>query len=109
MGTFIVGVFFYIESGLHRRLSGSIAADRYLRSGKRWVFAAYSLPLLVALVLAALDPIWGALTFIILGLVLVLTSIDTGRRILMQGGSGLSRAPLINEWWSWPNSTPPRP
>ncbi|RZS63544.1 hypothetical protein EV187_3450 [Agromyces ramosus] len=98
LGTFIVGVFFYIESGLHRRMSGSVAADRYLRSGMRWVFAAYSLPLLVALVLAALDPIWGTLTFIVLGLVLVLTSIDTGRRILMQGGSGLSRAPLINEW-----------
>jgi hypothetical protein len=64
----------------------------------RWVFAAYSLPLLVPLVLAALDPIWGALTFIILGIVLVLTSIDTGRRILMKGGSGLSKAPVINEW-----------
>lgn len=53
LGTFIVGVFFYIESGLHRRLSGSIAAHRYLRSGMRWVFAAYSLPLLVALTNAA--------------------------------------------------------
>lgn len=98
LGTFIVGVFFYIESGLHRRLSGSVAAELYLRSGMRWVFAAYSLPLLVALVLAALDPIWGALTFIVLGILLVSTSIDTGRRILMKGGSGLSKAPLINEW-----------
>lgn len=53
LGTFIVGVFFYIESGLHRRLSGSIAADRFLRSGMRWVFAAYSLPLLVAITNAA--------------------------------------------------------
>ena len=28
----------------------------------------------------------------------MLTSIDTGRRILVKGGSGLSKAPLINEW-----------
>lgn len=92
LGTFIVGVFFYIESGLHRRLAGSVTADLYLRSGMRWVFAAYSLPLLVALVLAALDPVWGALTFVVLGIVLVLASIDTGRRILRKGGSGLSKA-----------------
>ncbi|MER7975368.1 hypothetical protein ACWEOH_08410 [Agromyces sp. NPDC004153] len=98
LGTFIVGVFFYIESGLHRRLAGSVAPDQYLRSGMRWVFAAYSLPLLVALVLAALDPIWGALTFIVLGIIVVLASIDTGRRILMKGASGLSKAPLVNEW-----------
>lgn len=98
IGTFIVGVFFYIDSDLHRRLSASEAADLYLRSGMRWVFAAYSLPLLVPLALVALDPVWGAVVFIALGAMLAAATVDTGRRILMSGGSGSSRALVINEW-----------
>jgi hypothetical protein len=98
VGTFLVGVFFYIDTDLHRRLATSEAADMYLRSGFRWVFIAYSLPVMVPLALAALDPLWGALVFIVLGAVLVLASVDTGRRILKEGGSGMSRALMINEW-----------
>ena len=98
LGTFIVGVFFYIDSDLHRRLSASESADLYARSGIRWVFTAYALPLFVALALAALDPIWGAFAFIVLGIMLLLMSVDTGRRILMQGGSRTSRAVVVNEW-----------
>ena len=98
VGTFLVGVFFYIDTDLHRRLATSEAADMYLRSGFRWVFIAYSLPVMVPLALAALDPLWGTLVFIVLGAVLVLASVDTGRRILMEGGSGMSRALVINEW-----------
>jgi hypothetical protein len=98
VGTFLVGVFFYMDSDGHRRLAASEAADLYLRSGIRWVFIAYSLPVLVPLTLAAFDPLWGALVFIALGSVLVLVSIDTGRRILKQGGSGMSRALFVNEW-----------
>ena len=35
LGTFIVGVFFYIDSDLHRRISASESADLYVRSGMR--------------------------------------------------------------------------
>lgn len=98
LGTFIVGAFFYIDSDMHRRLANSEAADIYLRSAIRWVFTAYSIPLLVPLVLAAVEPIWGAVAFAILGVMLALLTIDTGRRILAQGGSGTSRAFAINEW-----------
>jgi len=100
VGTFLVGVFFYIDSDLHRRLATSEAADRYLRSGFRWVFIVYSLPVLVPLALAAGHPIWGALVFIALGAVLVVASVDTVRRILMEGGAGMSRAIMINEWFT---------
>ena len=100
IGTFIVGVFFYIDTDLHRRLMATDAADRYLRSGVRWVFTVYALPLFVSLVLAAFDPIWGAATFIALGAVLLLSTVDTGWRILMKGGSGGSRALVVNQWAS---------
>lgn len=98
IGTFIVGVFFYIDTDLHRRLMASDAADRYLRSGVRWVFVVYALPLFVPLALAALEPIWGAAAFIALGAVLLLTTLDTGRRILKSGGMGVSRALAVNQW-----------
>lgn len=95
IGTFIVGVFFYIDSDLHRRRSASEAEDRYFRSGMRWIFTAYSLPLLAPLALVALEPLWGALVFIALAAMLVMASIDTGRRIVKVGAS---KAIAVNEW-----------
>lgn len=100
IGTFIVGVFFYIDTDMHRRLMASDAADRYLRSGIRWVFVIYALPLFVSLALAAFESIWGTVTFIILSAVLVLSTVDTGWRMLMHGGSGNSTALLVNQWTS---------
>lgn len=98
LGTFIVGVFFYIDSDMHRRLASSEAADAYLRSATRWVFAAYSIPLLVPLVLVSMEPLPGAVTFAVLAVILALTTVDTGRRLLVRGGFGISRALVVNEW-----------
>jgi len=98
IGTFIVGVFFYIDTDLHRMMMSSDAADRYLRSGVRWVFIIYTLPLFMSLALAAFEPAWGAATFIALGLLVVLTTIDTGWRMLKRGGSGNSMALVVNQW-----------
>lgn len=98
LGTFIVGVFFYIDSDMHRRSARSEATDIYLRSATRWVFAAYSIPLLVPLALVAMEPLWAAMSFAVLGAVLDLLTIDTGRRLLVKGGSGMSRALFVNEW-----------
>ena len=97
IGTFIVGVFFYIDTDLHRMMMSSDAADRYLRSGVRWVFIIYTLPLFMSLALAAFEPAWGAATFIALGLLVVLTTIDTGWRMLKRGGSGNSMALVVNQ------------
>lgn len=98
IGTFLVGVFFYFDSDSHRRLTTSEAADVYLRSGTRWVFAAYSLPVLLPLVLAGLAPVWGTLTFIVLAGILTACTVDTGRRLLAGKRSGTSTAFVINEW-----------
>ena len=100
IGTFIVGVFFYIDTDMHRRLMATDTADRYLRSGVRWVFVVYALALFTPLALVAFDPIWGALSFIALSAILLLSTVDTGWHMLMQGGSGGSRALLVNQWTS---------
>ncbi|MBG6068934.1 hypothetical protein [Micromonospora ureilytica] len=94
-GTFLVGVFFYLDSGQRRaRQSG---ADRYVRSGVRGVFLLTGLPLVVPLALANLDPIWGTLAFVVLGALLVAASADSLFRILRSRSSRLSIALAVNE------------
>jgi len=83
---------------MHRRMTASRATGVYLRSGTRWVFTAYSIPLFVPLFLAATDRLWGAITFAVLGTVLVVLTVETGRRTLAGGRSGMSHAFVINEW-----------
>ena len=100
IGTFIVGVFFYIDTDLHRMLTSSDPADHYLRSGVRWVFVIYALPLFVPLTLAAFHPIWGTVTFIGLSVMLLLSTVDTGRRIVKSGRMGVSPALAVNHWAS---------
>ena len=98
IGTFIVGVFFYIDTDLHRVMMATDAADRYLRSGVRWVFVVYALPLFASLALAAFEPIWGAAAFILMSAILALCTVDTGRRMLKRGSSGDSTAVVVNQW-----------
>lgn len=97
LGTFVVGVFFYIGSEMHMRLGDSEAADRYQRSSIRWVFTAYSIALLVPLVLCVLHPVWGAITFGLLGVLLAVMTVDCVRRILAKGASASSRALVVNQ------------
>lgn len=97
LGTFVVGVFFYIDSEMHMRLAVSEAADRYQRSSIRWVFTAYSIALFVPLVLASLPPVWSAVTFGVLGVLLIAMTVDCVRRILAKGASASSRTLVVNQ------------
>lgn len=98
LGTFIVAAVFYIGSDTHRRPGAPSPVDEYWRSGMRWIFAAYAIPVLVALTLASLPPVWGAATFIVLTLVLVAMTFDTVRHMLPRRASGTSRTLKVNEW-----------
>ena len=100
IGSFIVGAFFYMDSEQHRQLTASEAADRYLRAGVRWIFIAFAMPLFVSLALVSMAPVVAAVVFIVFGLILVASSLDTARRIVVKGRSGLSRGLLINHWFS---------
>src|SRR5690606_10394434 len=94
VGTFIVAVFFYLDSALHRSRG---APDQYMRAGTRWVLIAYGLPLLVAVVLAGAGPGWATVAFIVCAAVLVGATVDTTRRITKKGATGESRALAANE------------
>lgn len=94
VGTFIVAVFFYLGSALHRSRG---AADRYMRAGTRWVLIAYGLPMFVPVVLAGAGPGWAAVTFLVCAGVLVIATVDTTRRIATAGAAGESHALAANE------------
>ncbi|WJL96634.1 hypothetical protein QSU92_05510 [Microbacterium sp. ET2] len=98
LGTFIVAAVFYIGSDAHRRLGAAEAADGYWRSGMRWIFAAYAIPMLAGLALGALPRVWAVLIFIGLTAVLVTLTFDTGRRILRREGGPSSSTLKLNEW-----------
>lgn len=99
LGTFIVGVFFYLDLAQYRSAtSRTTPIDRYMRAAVRWVFIAYSIPLLLPLVLVFAEPIWGALTFVVLTTMLLASTVGTFRLILTQGGAGSSVPLILNEW-----------
>lgn len=98
IGLFLVGVFFYVETGL-RRWSRSVRKvfEPYLRAGVRIVLIVFSIPLGLALTLVALDPIWARITFVLLSIALVATNVDTAARIRAVAKVTGSTALLVNE------------
>ena len=99
IGAFLVGVFFYIDSEQHRHLTASVAADLYLRAGVQWIFIAFATPLFVSLALVPTEPVFGAIVFLFFSVILVVSTFDTGRRIVARGASGSSLALLVNHWF----------
>lgn len=98
VGTFIVAVFFYLDSALHRsRGAAGSTQDQYMRAGTRWVLIAYSLPLFVALALVGAEPVWAAVAFVVFAAALVVATVDTTRRIVKRGATGRSPALAANE------------
>jgi hypothetical protein len=78
LGLFLVGVFFYVEIGLGRRLEpGQVAFQSYLRAGTRIVLVLYALPLFLSLTLVALSPGWNRVVFLVLSLILVAANVQT--------------------------------
>lgn len=96
--TFIVAVFFYLDSVLHRsRGAARSAPDQYMRAGARWVLIAYSLPLVVPLVLVGAEPVWARVAFVTFAAALVVATVDTTRRVLKKGATRRSPALATNE------------
>lgn len=98
VGTFIVAVFFYLDSALHRgRGAAGSALDTYMRAGTRWVLVAYGLPLIAAPALVGAGPVWGSVAFLGLAAALVVATVDTSRRLVRRGATRRSLPLTVNE------------
>jgi hypothetical protein len=82
IGLFLVGVFFYVETGFQRLSADSRAVYvPYFRSGTRIVLLLYAVPLFLSLTLVTLTPGWSRLLFLLLSIVLVTANVSSLSRV----------------------------
>jgi hypothetical protein len=81
IGLFLVGVFFYVETGLRRLDRERDVFEPYLRAGTRITLIVFSIPLGVSIALVTLEPIWARMVFLVLSLVLIAANVDSARRV----------------------------
>jgi hypothetical protein len=97
IGLFLVGVFFYIESGLRTLHGEREVFASYVRAGIRVTLIVFAIPLGVSLALVALEPIWSRWLFLILSVMLLAANYDTAVRIWAVWKITRSIPLLINE------------
>jgi hypothetical protein len=97
IGLFLVGMFFYIETGFRRTYRAHEIVEPYFRASTRIVLILYSFPLVLSLTLVALEPVWSRVLFVVLSLGLVAANIDTAARIRSVARVFHSIALVVNE------------
>ena len=107
VGLFLVGVFYFVETGLGRLDASRHVLEPYFRAGTRIVLVLFAMSLLLSLTLVVLEPVLNTLLFALLSLTLVAASIDTAVRIRAVTRVTRSTALLANEivgrWVCWPS------
>ena len=97
IGLLLVGVFFYVETGLRRLGPAREAATSYLRAGTRIVLVLYAMTLALSLSLVALEPVWSRVLFAVLSLLLLAANIETSVRLRAVVRLTRSTAVLVND------------
>ena len=97
IGLFLVGVFFYVETGFRRWDRSRDVFERYLRSGTRITLIVLSIPLGMSLSLVVMDPVWTRILFVVLSLVLIAANVDSALHVRGVRRATGSTALVINE------------
>ena len=97
IGLFMVGVFFFADTGFRRLDQARGIVEPYFRASTRIVLVLYALPLGLSLSLVVLQPVWTRVLFALLSLMLVAANLDTAARIRAVAMVTGSTALLVNE------------
>jgi hypothetical protein len=97
IGLFMVGVFFFADTGFRRLDQARGIVEPYFRASTRIVLVLYTLPLGLSLSLVVLQPIWSQVLFGLLSLLLLAANVDTAARIRAVARVTGSTALLVNE------------
>jgi hypothetical protein len=81
IGLFLIGVFFYVETGDRRPDDSARVVDHYFRASTRIVLVLYALPIGLSLTLVVMEPVWTRLLFVVLSLVLVAANVSSAARV----------------------------
>jgi hypothetical protein len=92
VGLFLVGMFFYVETGFRRSRRARVIAP-YFRSSTRIVLVLYGITIGLSLTLVALEMVWSRVLFAALSLVLVASNVDTALR--SRGASSVTSSNLL--------------
>lgn len=95
VGLFLVGLFFYLQTGFHRFEHAQEIVEQYFRAGARIVLILFAFPLILSLTLVVLDLTWSRVLFAILSVILVAANIDTAVRM-----PGFARATGSTALWA---------
>jgi hypothetical protein len=96
IGLFLVGVFFYVETGF-RRLERGRELEPYIRAGTRIVLLLFAIPLVLSLTLVVLGPNWNRVLFALLSVMLLAQNVETLVRIRALVKVDGSTTLLVNE------------
>lgn len=98
IGLFLVGLFFYIETGF-RRLEERArdVMEPYFKAATRIILLLYAIPLFLSLTLVVLSPVWNRVFFLLFSILLVAANVDTLAQILSVARTTRSLVLLGNE------------
>ncbi len=97
VGLFLVGVFFFVETGFRRWSGAREVFEPYLRSGTRITLIAFAIPIGVSIALVVLELAWARALFALLSLLVIAASVDSAVRVRGVTTATRSTALLLNE------------
>jgi hypothetical protein len=97
IGLFMVGIFFFADTGFRRLDQARGIVEPYFRASTRIVLVVYAFPLGLSLSLVVLRPVWSRALFVLLSLMLLAANLDTAARIRAVARVTGSTALLVNE------------
>jgi hypothetical protein len=97
IGLFMVGIFFFADTGFRRLHQARGIVEPYFRASTRIVLVVYALPLGLSLSLVVLQLSWSRVLFVLLSLLLLAANLDTAARIRAVARATGSTALLVNE------------
>jgi hypothetical protein len=80
VGLFLVGAFFYLETGPRRSDKARRAFEPYLRSGARITLIVFAIPIFLSVALVALEPVYATVLFAVLSVPLLAANVDSAVR-----------------------------
>jgi hypothetical protein len=97
IGLFLVGVFFYVETGLRQSGGARRVFEPYLRAGTRITLIVFAIPIGLSLALVAMDLVWARILFALLSVLLLAANVDSAVRVRGVKEVTGSTALLVNE------------
>jgi hypothetical protein len=97
IGLFLVGVFYYVETGLRRSSRMRRVFEPYLRAGTRITLIVFTIPIGVSMALVTLELVWARALFAAISVVLIWSNIESVSRVRGVARATSSTALLVNE------------